>query len=84
MLKLMQLKRELLAKNMCVVSIIMNYINYIILKTEDFDIFILLEQILEFYIRKFNFMKEETDLISFQNYFKICTERTNNLIYALS
>ena len=56
MLKLMQLKRELLAKNMCVVSIIMNYINYIILKTEDFDIFILLEQILEFYIRKFNVM----------------------------
>ena len=62
MLKLMQLKRELLAKNMCVVSIIMNYINYIILKTEDFDIFILLEQILEFCIRKFNVMKEVTDL----------------------
>lgn len=52
MLKLMQLKRELLAKNMCVVLIIMKYINFVILKTEDFDIFISIKQILEFFIKK--------------------------------
>ena len=48
----MQLKRELLAKNMCVVLIIMKYINFVILKTEDFDIFISIKQILEFFIKK--------------------------------